>query len=145
MGSPDFCPSCGASVSVNPAVPGVSPVLAQEIVAGASPVASTLEISPKSRTIATILCVAVGEFGAHRFYLGRMKSAVTMLLMSIIGSMVFIAGIAAVIVTNNNDIGYLIPLGSLFFTVPGIWSLADFIRILMGKMRDKNGKPVKKW
>jgi hypothetical protein len=36
--------------------------------------------SPRSRTVALILAVTLGIFGAHRFYVGRTKTAVLQLL-----------------------------------------------------------------
>ena len=38
------------------------------------------EISPKSRLASTLFAFFLGEFGAHRFYLGKIGTAVAMLL-----------------------------------------------------------------
>jgi hypothetical protein len=40
---------------------------------------SAYESSPRSRGVALVLAVALGVFGAHRFYAGRTASAVAML------------------------------------------------------------------
>jgi hypothetical protein len=32
--------------------------------------------SPRSRTVATVLCAIVGVFGGHRFYVGKVRSGV---------------------------------------------------------------------
>ena len=37
------------------------------------------EISPKSRLATTLLAWFLGEFGAHRFYLGKIGTAIAML------------------------------------------------------------------
>lgn len=37
-------------------------------------------VSPKSRLAAVLLCVFLGVFGAHRFYLGKIGTGVLMLL-----------------------------------------------------------------
>lgn len=37
-------------------------------------------VSPKSRTIALLLCVFLGYFGAHRFYAGRILMGIVYLL-----------------------------------------------------------------
>ena len=37
-------------------------------------------VSPKSRTVALVLCVLLGYFGAHRFYVGRHGLGVLYLL-----------------------------------------------------------------
>jgi TM2 domain-containing membrane protein YozV len=39
-----------------------------------------VEVSPRSRLVALLLCFFFGVFGAHRFYLGRIPSAIGMLL-----------------------------------------------------------------
>lgn len=38
------------------------------------------EISPKSRLAVTLFAFLLGEFGAHRFYLGKIGTAIAMLL-----------------------------------------------------------------
>ena len=38
------------------------------------------EISPKSRLATTLLAYFLGVFGAHRFYLGKVGTAIAMLL-----------------------------------------------------------------
>lgn len=42
-------------------------------------------ISPYSKTITLLLCLFLGGFGAHRFYVGKSGSAVAMLLLSLCG------------------------------------------------------------
>lgn len=37
-------------------------------------------ISPKSRLVATLLCFFLGYFGAHRFYVGKIGTAILMIL-----------------------------------------------------------------
>lgn len=37
-------------------------------------------MSPKSRLIALLLCVFLGEFGIHRFYLGKVGTGILWLL-----------------------------------------------------------------
>lgn len=56
-----FCPSCGTPVQ------------------GAAQPDDAL-ISRKSRLVALLLCWFVGVFGAHRFYTGRIGSAIFMIL-----------------------------------------------------------------
>ncbi|MDH5696554.1 MAG: TM2 domain-containing protein [Dehalococcoidia bacterium] len=70
------------------------------------------EVSPKSRLATTLFAWFLGEFGAHRFYLGKIGTAILM----------------------------LITLGGL-----GIWALIDFIMVVAGIMKDKEGRPIKNW
>ena len=44
-----------------------------------------MAISSKSRLATTLLAFFLGSFGAHRFYLGKIGTAVTMLVLTIIG------------------------------------------------------------
>ena len=74
--------------------------------------AKTEEVSPKSRLAVTLFAWFLGVFGAHRFYLGKIGTAIAMLL----------------------------TLGGL-----GVWALIDFIMAVAGAMKDKEGKPIKKW
>jgi len=55
-----FCPKCGACLS-------------------SKPVSSGEGISSKSRLVAALLCWFLGVFGAHRFYVGRIGSAIAMI------------------------------------------------------------------
>lgn len=68
------------------------------------------ERSNKSRIVAGVLGIFLGEFGVHRFYLGY------------------------------TGIGLL-----MLFTLGGcsVWSLIDAIRILVGKVPDAHGRPLK--
>ena len=84
--------------------------------------------SSKSRTIALLLCFFLGSLGAHRFYLVKNPTAITMLVLWIIG-------IATV----------WILIGIPFLIAVGIWSLIDLILILVGTMKDGEGKLVTKW
>ena len=89
---------------------------------------ATDEESSKSRTIALLLCFFLGSLGAHRFYLVKNPTAIVMLVLWIIG-------IATV----------WILIGIPFLIAVGIWSLIDLILILVGTMKDGEGKLVTKW
>ena len=87
------------------------------------------EISPKSRLVVTLFAWFLGIFGAHRFYLGKTGTAVVMLILGILYfSTVWFFGI-----------------GFIFLIAVGIWALVDFIMAVAGAMKDKDGRPIKKW
>lgn len=65
--------------------------------------------SNKSNLAAFILCGFLGIFGAHRFYVGKIKTGVVQLL----------------------------TLGGL-----GVWCLIDFIIIITGNFKDKEGNKL---
>lgn len=75
-------------------------------------------ISPKTRLVAGVLAWFLGTVGAHRFYVGRTGSAVAMLLLS-----ATVVGLA----------------------ITGMWAIIDFIIILNGSFKDKDGLVLKNW
>ncbi len=75
-------------------------------------------ISPKSRLVATLLVFFVGMLGIHRFYVGKIATGVTQLILTIT--------VIGMIVTS-------------------IWVFIDFIRIVAGVFRDKQGLLISEW
>lgn len=93
--------------------------------------------SDKSRGLAALLAFFFGEFGAHRFYVGKITSAVWQL---VLGSSFFIGLIC---------FAFELFEAGTFFIVIGIgwcvWELIDFIMILCGSFKDKNNLLLKDW
>jgi len=88
------------------------------------------EISPKSRLATVLLTCFLGIFGTHRFYIGKTRTAIVMLILSVFYlTTVRLWGIIMVI-----------PLA-----VVGLWAFIDFIFAVSGIMKDKEGKLIKKW
>lgn len=93
--------------------------------------------SSKSRLAAALLAFFLGEFGAHRFYVGKTGSAFFQL---ILGLSFFIGLICAAMDG--------IELAVVFFIAGIVWSfwvLVDFIIILCGSFKDKEGLPLTDW
>ena len=93
--------------------------------------------STKSRLAAALLAFFLGEFGAHRFYVGKTGSAVVQL---VLGLSFFIGLICAALDG--------IELAAFFFVVGIAWSFwlfIDFIIILCGSFKDKDGLPLTDW
>lgn len=80
----------------------------------------TYEAVKKSTLIAYLLWFFLGSLGAHRFYLGKNGSAITMLLLSLISSVLSVIGI-----------------GYLGFIVIWVWLLADLF-LTYAMVRDYN-------
>jgi len=120
MAATSFCHGCGA-----PTTP-----LAEICVKCGVKLAR--DISPKSRVATTLFalpfCMPLGMFGAHRFYLGKIRTAVAMLLLTIVGFATcwFVVGIPLLIGV-------------------WIWALVDFIYAVSGNMKDKEGRLIKNW
>jgi TM2 domain-containing membrane protein YozV len=126
-----FCAGCGKPIA-EAAAPAAAP--AQQTIinmapppqaAPAAPVAAG--VSPKSKTAAALLAFFLGQLGIHRFYAGKVGTAIVMLLLTIIGYATIIIGV-----------------GIFVLIAVGIWILVDFIMILMGKFKDKNGLLISK-
>ena len=87
------------------------------------------EISPKSRLTTVLLTCFLGIFGAHRFYIGKTKTAIVMLILSIF-YLVTVRFWGIVIIS---------------LAVVGLWALIDFIFAVSGIMKDREGKLIKNW
>jgi len=90
------------------------------------------EISSRSRLATVLLAfpLPLGIFGVHRFYIGKIRTATVMLILSILYlATVRLWGMIMVI-----------PLA-----VVGLWALIDFIFAVSGIMKDKEGKLIKHW
>ncbi|HEX5994511.1 MAG TPA: DUF1707 domain-containing protein [Jiangellales bacterium] len=76
------------------------------------------EASDKLVLPAFLLCLFFGMFGAHRFYAGQIKTAVTMLVLT------------------------LIAIGA---PVTAIWMLVDLVVLGVGSFRDGRGRRMRRW
>jgi TM2 domain-containing membrane protein YozV len=86
------------------------------------------QISPKSRLITTLLTLFLGAFGAHRFYVGKIKTAIVMLCLSIV------AVATAWIV-----------IGIPFILTISAWVLVDLIYATTGMATDSQGRIISCW
>ena len=87
------------------------------------------EISSRSRLATVLLTCFLGIFGTHRFYIGKTRTAIVMLIMSIL------------YLTTVRFWGIVI----ISLAMVGLWALIDFIFAVSGIMKDKEGKLIKKW
>jgi TM2 domain-containing membrane protein YozV len=115
-----FCPKCGTPVATPTEIEAKPDTgIAKE---------SAGDISPKSRVAATLFAWFLGIFGAHRFYVGQTGTAVTMLVLSIVGFATL----------------WLL-VGTVLLIAVGIWAFVDFIIAVTGNMKDREGRLIKKW
>ena len=89
------------------------------------------EISSKSRLVTVLLTFFLGIFGTHRFYIGKIRTATVMLILSVFY-------LATVRIWDHEIM--IIPL-----IVVGLWAFIDFIFVVSGIMKDKEGKLIKNW
>ena len=95
-----------------------------------------IDISPKSRLTTSLFAIFLGEFGVHRFYIGKKGSAAGMLVLGVVG-----------IATVWFAVGFVPPIavGFVPLIIVGVWAIVDFIIAVSGHMKDKEGRPIKKW
>jgi TM2 domain-containing membrane protein YozV len=86
-GTPEICLGCGARPLIGSSFchacgAKTNPLAVICIKCGASLEGKVAagDVSPKSRLATTLLAWFLGQFGAHRFYLGKIGTAIAMLL-----------------------------------------------------------------
>jgi TM2 domain-containing membrane protein YozV len=114
------------------------------------------EVSPKSRLVVTLLAcpfLVVGMFGAHRFYMGKIKTAAGMLVLGLLAAVGYFGYMGAIMTATMNideeefpvALFLLFGVAWLFGMAAGIWALVDFILAVSGKFKDNEGRPITKW
>ena len=87
------------------------------------------EVSPKSRLAAALLAWFLGTLGLHRFYIGKVGTGLLILILGILGwATTWVFG-----------------FGFIFMVLVGIWVFIDFIVILVGSMKDSEGRQILNW
>ena len=112
-----FCPSCGTQVAADsseyvsqqPVQPQQQPIQ--------QPYYAQAPVSQKSKTTALLLAFFLGEWGAHKFYLGDTTKGAIMLVIGFIGLFTYL------------------PL-----LITGVWALVDFIIICTKSEAELNAK-----
>lgn len=126
-----FCSRCGARVGL----------VVEQLAA---------DVSPKSRLATSLLAIFLGGLGAHRFYTGKIGTAVVMLLIGVAFLIcefgATLIGIASAYETEMPALWFLFwGLSLVFGAVVGIWALVDFIIAVTGNFKDSQGKIIKRW
>jgi TM2 domain-containing membrane protein YozV len=108
------------------------------------------EVSDKSRRTAALLAGFLGIFGIHRLYLDRIGTGVAMLILGIAACS--ITGIYFSVAPDFKYSGVyyfdfdMMPVAAIItYAVAGSWAIIDFAFIMIGKMRDRENRLVKKW
>ena len=90
--------------------------------------------SSRKKNTALLLCFVLGIFGGHRFYCGKIGTAIVNLIYGLVWF--------RVIVLESSFIDMRSPLTAAFVGIlPLIW-LIDIIRIVTGNYRDRDGKKL---
>ena len=111
--------------------------------AGYGPPGYGTGVAPKSKVTAALLAFFLGQFGAHNFYLGQKGRAVGHIVLFVVGML--IVGFASVALFGSVDArgnvdnaaaagsGIIGLIGYLVILANGIWTLVEFIMILVNK------------
>lgn len=115
------------------------------------------DISPKSRLAATIMAGAGGAIGIHNFYLGQIGRGLAKAILFgvsyilfIISYVQFIFDMTSIRYESDLEDAMMSFMGNFFIFYAiilgvSIWALVEFILIVSGKGKDKNGLKVKEW
>jgi len=140
-----FCGSCGKSKTTGSAAEKTS--------------VRNPNVSPKSRLAATIMSGIGGAVGVHDFYLGNIFSGILKIVLFAVGYISFLIGYVQWIAELSYSIYYYRDAADIFFSdgfvimlfgwagmiVPSIWGFVQFLIIVTGHARDKNGLPITEW
>lgn len=122
-----FCSSCGKPIKIKAEICpycGVRQIKSNE----------------KSWIACLLLCLFLGNIYAHRFYVGRVKGALTMIAIGIVSFILFFIGFALLIA--EEDGGAFTVLGIIGLAIYELTIIIDFITILVGKFKDSEGSYV---
>jgi TM2 domain-containing membrane protein YozV len=95
------------------------------------------KISDEKKLTLLLLCWLFGWLGMHRFYTGKYATGLMQL-----GSFLF-GGFVVYHLFADKHMAHI--MFALFLGGTLLWILIDFLRIIMGKFTDKEGKPIIDW
>ena len=105
-------------------------------------------MSQKHRLPALLLALFFGSLGVHRFYVGKVRTGLTMLLTCLLTYGGYRIGVE-ILANLTSTAEAILPAISLFVISLGsclvIWVLVDIIMILVGAFTDKEGRKVTQW
>lgn len=149
----NFCPVCGATQRANE--PNESSTVYNPIVEETH---EKVKDSDKSRTVAALLCFFLGGIGAHDFYVNKKAHGIMRIMILTFCLFAYFFALSAKVSLKSAYEHNLISLQELkleseLFSLPnqicsvaiGIWTLVDFILILLGNFKDFEGRPVTNW
>ena len=137
-------PQQNYSPPVQPPVYQQPPYLAPSGPPFQQPQAVAANISPKSRMMLALLNFFLGWLGAHKFYAGKAGQGVLIIIWAIVGYSISIGGgIAGALFDESGMLsGIGSAFGALLLWPLGLWIFIDFIRALMGKVKDSQGRLI---
>lgn len=103
-------------------------------------------VSEKSRLATSLLAWFLGVFGAHRFYAGKIATAVIMLVMGVVGVVCWFIGLFGPLAAGEDVPAWgLMSIGAIVYFAVAIWAIVDFIIAVTGNFKDSQGRLIKRW
>jgi hypothetical protein len=132
----------------------LNPLHRLRAVAAVAPVLNKMRPSPgppddaqlhhRTRGIAFLLAIFLGGIGAHLFYLGYHKRAVTYLMVSLAGGLLLFVGAVGLLLAIFSSVGgaYLAALlvGTILLAAISLLATVDAIRIITNDLKPKEGE-----
>lgn len=122
-------------------------------------VVQTEEVSKKSRLVALLLSIFLGNIGIHDFYVGRIGRGIVKAVISVLSLIMYVFAIIMMIslLATSYDtariygdiemipIAVLMVCALLMLFALGIWVIIDIILCATGNFKDKEGKKITLW
>ena len=119
-----------------PATEPAQPTYEQEPVYVTPPAFEQPAVSPKKRTVALILAIAVGELGVNQLYLGLGSKRLIMAIIATICDALYWIPV----------LGWITSIASVpLWIICLVGAIKDIIATAKGTMLDGQGLPVKNW
>jgi|GEM_PF-6985762 len=109
------------------------------------------DLAPSDKTLVLpiVLAFFFGPLGLHRLWVGLFKSGGFMLGLSGLAFIAMSRHGALVQQIQAGDVPERVPsdlaLASVILLITTIWATVDMVKMLAGKFRDAQEKPLKKW
>ncbi|MBE6344162.1 MAG: TM2 domain-containing protein [Spirochaetaceae bacterium] len=122
-------------------------------------VGQTEEVSKKSRLVALLLSIFLGNIGIHDFYVGRIGRGIVKAVISVLSLIMYVFAFIMMIslLATSYDtariygdiemipIAVLMVCALLMLFALGIWVIIDIILCATGNFKDKEGKKITLW
>lgn len=122
-------------------------------------VVQTEEVSKKSRLVALLLSIFLGNIGIHDFYVGRIGRGIVKAVISVLSLIMYVFAFIMMIslLATSYDtariysdiemipIAVLMVCALLMLFALGIWVIIDIILCATGNFKDKEGKKITLW
>ena len=139
----EICPKCGVNQNIRSSTTAIDvyctscgKIIKRE--AETCPFCGVMQEGNASKNKTTALLLIIFTGVGHRFYVGKIGSAILMLLLYVIGITLFYTVLIGELFYDG------IPLLMSLYIGFIIWWIIDLVNIGAGKFKDKRGNPLKK-